>query len=106
MNTLQRIILIVGAVVFVCTLLTAPQYYKGTNGELSYEWVNAMTAGFPEDSYTLLKVQSMASHRNVSVAAVRGAAVLGATIMLFFAANNRKRKPCVEPQDPLQPRLF
>jgi hypothetical protein len=74
MNLYQRIILVVGAVVFVVTLLTCPQVFV-VQGSL----LNGHPTGFAPivDVYT---------------ASVRGIAVLGATAMLWFATKGIDNK--------------
>ena len=77
LNVYQRIVLVVGAIVFVIALLTAPQIKKAQGGIiLKAKEGNTMYA----------------SIMDVHTAAVRGFAVLGATIMLYFAAKGIKKK--------------
>ena len=76
MNLYQRVILIVGAIIFVAVLLTAPQVHVVRDG-------------------AILKAKAgngLASIIDVSTAAVRGLAVLGATAMLLFAAKGISSK--------------
>jgi len=66
MNTIQRVILIIGALAFIAVILTTPKvsYYQHT---------------FVEPAGTL------AAFPNVYSASVRGAAVLIPTLLLFWA---------------------
>ena len=77
MNAYQRIILVVGAIVFVIALLTAPQVSKARDGVI----------------FRAKELSSLAPIMDINTAAVRGFAVLGATVMLWFAAKgiNSKR---------------
>lgn len=75
MNTYQRIVLVVGAVAFVIALLTSPRVILH-NGTLHY-----YRSGSNRPSIVLL-----------SNAAVRGIAVLGATVLLWFAVKGIRKE--------------
>jgi len=70
MNKYQRIILVVGAGFFILVLLTSPRIKK----------------------MGIINKEGLASIIDVSTASIRGIAVLGATIMLYFATREIKPK--------------
>jgi hypothetical protein len=71
MSIYQRIILIIGSIGFVIVLLTAPQINFGPEGRI----------------YKAKHGGRFADIIDINTASVRGLAVLGATLLLWFAAK-------------------
>ncbi len=85
MNIYQRIILIVGALVFVVVLLTVPKYLVPFEGGLKIKYSKSDLAA--KKTHPTMEAHPT---MDISAAAVRGAAVMGATILLCFAAGKKK----------------
>lgn len=75
MNIYQRIILIIGAIVFVVVLLTSPRVNYMSNGLIR-------KAEKPKEGYF-----QHAPIIDIKTTSVRGVAVLGATVLLYFATK-------------------
>jgi hypothetical protein len=76
MNIYQRIILAVGAIVFIVILFTTPRTFQDQYGRLlAY---SSLSQEHKKICYPLIPIQN---------AAVRGSAVLGAIAMLWLAAK-------------------
>ena len=78
MNLYQRIILVVGAIVFVVVLLTTQKVKEVGQGVVLRA--------------TATEYTNFASIYDISTAFVRGLAVLGATALLWFAAKGINSK--------------
>jgi len=83
MNIVQRVILIVGAVLFVTVLLTAPKYLTLEGGGMVMHLMN--------DGDEIAYGKVLYPTVDEKLAAVRGAAVIGATVLLYFAFGTKAR---------------
>ena len=79
MNRYQRIILIIGAIVFVIALLSTPRVFTWRGTLMKYSIVSDKDSSYAP----LIPTQN---------ATVRGIAVFGATAMLWFAAKRINSK--------------
>ena len=74
MNKWQRIVLIIGAIIFYFTLMTIPRVVHRSQGMITKPTT---------------RNQKYARVMDVRTATVRGVAVLGATVLIFFALKKK-----------------
>lgn len=99
MNIYQRIILIAGAIAFVVVLLTAPRYIEYQGSKIRYRHISKQEIDktvAEDDNHASLRAYAIMQGSQPSIdlptAIVRGLAVLGTTVLLYFAAGGKKRK--------------
>ena len=90
-NVLQRVILVVGSAILIMVLLTTPEYVDkdGTRfrasllGKAEIHEINSVAEALVHPDVVLTQV-------DLARAAIRGSAVLVATVLLYFAAGKKK----------------
>lgn len=83
MNIFQRIVLLLGAIGFVFVLWTSPKVIRPRGGGV-YKW----SPKFEESKELCIYAPMM----DTKTASIRGAAVLGATGLVYFVLSSRKKK--------------
>lgn len=78
MNILQRIILVVGAIVLGVVLYMTPSYLQDPKSGLRVKVTNP--------------VKGILGKKDTGRAAINGSIVIGSTALLYFAAKSRKGK--------------
>jgi len=91
MNIYQRIVLIVGAIVFVAVMITTPRYVAlgNTGDRLKYTIVQEMTAKYERGECTATESFLLSYSYDFTTVVLRGFTVLGAVGLLYFAVGKK-----------------
>ena len=89
-NVLQRVILVVGSAILIMVLLTTPEYVDKDGTRFRASLLGKAEIHEIHRDVALLHPDVVLSQVDLARAAIRGSAVLVATVLLYFAAGKKK----------------
>ena len=93
MNIYQRIVLIVGAIVFVAVMITTPRYVAigNTGDRIQYALIQEMIAKHERGECAATESFVLSYSYDFTTVVLRGFTVLGAVGLLYFAVGKAKK---------------